>query len=251
MDAPLFSIVMPTYNSELYVEEAVDSVLAQTVHEWELLIVDDCSSDRTMEILRRYEARDSRIRIFQKNENGGPARARNVAIEASRGRYIAFLDSDDAWRADKLKRQLSLFERTGAALVYSGYEKMDQYGGRDNRVVVVPERVDYKGLLKATVIATATAVYDTERVGRVRMPDIRKRQDFALWLKILRMGGEARAVMEPLAFLRKRPGSVSSNKVSAAAYVWRVYREVEGMSVVASLYHFGQYAYRAFLKARI
>ncbi len=247
----LVSIITPTFNSDEFISEAIESVQRQTYENWEMLIVDDASSDGTCKIVDEFAKNDERIKLMKQLENGGAAVARNVAISEANGRFIAFLDSDDIWQDEKLERQLALFKKTNAPLIYSGYEKIDQYGARKGRIVTVPERINYAGLLNATVIATVTAVYDTRCVGRVLMPNIRKRQDYALWLKILRMGGEACAVMEPLAYLRKRPGSVSSNKISAAKYVWKVYRDVEKLPISASLFHFSHYAYRAFLKSRL
>lgn len=251
MNKELVSIITPTFNSGEFIGEAIESVQRQTYGYWEMLIVDDASWDETCKIVERFAESDDRIKFARLTENSGPAIARNVAIKKASGRFIAFLDSDDVWREEKLEHQLALFKKTNAPLVYSMYEKIDQYGHKQGRIVTVPERIDYAGLLNATVIATVTAIYDTDCVGRVLMPDIRKRQDYALWLKILRMGGEAHAVMEPLAYLRKRPGSVSSNKASAAKYVWRVYRDMEKLSIPASLFHFCHYAFRAFLKFRL
>ena len=250
-DSPVFSIVMPTHNSQEFVLAAIDSVVRQEFTSWELLVVDDASHDETPDLLRELGLRDSRIRVFFRKTNGGPAKTRNLAISAAAGRYIAFLDSDDMWREDKLARQLELFQRTGTPLAFSAYEKVDQFGEPVGRVVTVPEAVSYRQLLGATVIATCTAAYDTAQVGKVLMPDILKRQDFGLWLRLLRDGGVARAVNEPLALLRKRPGSVSSNKVSAAYYVWRVYRELEELSMAKSAFYFTKYAYHALLKAKI
>lgn len=251
MNKDLVSIVTPTFNSDEFIRDAIVSVQRQTYQNWEMLVVDDASSDDTCKIVNEFVKSDERIKLMRQSVNGGAAIARNVAINVANGRFIAFLDSDDIWREKKLECQLALFKKTNAPLVYSGYEKIDQYGNRQGRIVTVPERIDYAGLLNATVIATVTAIYDTECVGRVLMPDIRKRQDYALWLKILRLGGEACAVMEPLAYLRKRPGSVSSNKISAAKYVWKVYRDMEKLSISSSLFHFSHYAYRAFLKSRL
>ncbi len=248
---PRFSVIMPTHNVALFVNSAISSVLAQDERDWELLIVDDGSQDMTKTIIEQFTVRDSRIRATFLDGNYGAAVARNTAIASARGRYIAFIDSDDFWFPEKLTRQRRLLEETGAPLVYSGYQKVDASGQLDGRTVKVPERIDYRGLLKATVIATVTAVYDRERVGVVLMPDILKRQDYALWLKILREGGYARGLPEALAALRKRPGSVSSNKLSTVQYTWRVYRECENLGRVASAYNFAHYALRAFGKSMI
>jgi len=245
----LVSIITPTFNSGKFIREAIESVLRQTYENWEMLIVDDASSDDTCKIVNEYIALDDRIKLSEMSNNSGAAVARNAAINVANGRFIAFLDSDDVWREEKLERQLKLFQKENVSLVYSCYEKIDEYGNRQGRVVTVPERIDYDGLLNATVIATVTAIYDTHRVGRVLMPNIRRRQDYALWLKILRPGGQAVAVMEPLAYLRKRSGSVSSNKLTGLKSMWQVYRHIENLSVTSSLFHFTQYAYRAVFKS--
>lgn len=245
---PEFSIIMPTYNSVQFVGEAINSVKRQEFKSWELLIVDDASTDKTPEMLRDHAGEDSRIKLFFMHSNEGPAKARNVAIDSAKGRFISFLDSDDIWREDKLERQRALFETTGTPLAFSAYRKIDESGNRIGRVVSVPECVSYRQLLGETSIATCTAAYDTERVGKVLMPDIRKRQDFALWLAILRTGHLARSVEEPLAYLRKRKGSVSSNKLIAAAYVWQVYRDLEKLSRAQSAYYFLKYAFHASVK---
>ncbi len=251
MHNPVFSVVMPTYNSERYVRGAVESVRQQTLADWELLVVDDASSDSTPRILSQLARDDARIKVIFLSANVGPAEARNTAIRSMRGRYAAFLDSDDLWRADKLALQLDQFERTGAALVYSAYEKIDDDGTRLGRVVGVPRTVTYEQLLGATVIATCTAAYDTKIIGNVSMPLIRKRQDFALWLQILRQGRVAQGLDEPLALLRKRPGSVSSNKLSALRYTWKVYRDIEHLSFGRALACFTRYSLHAAMKARI
>jgi teichuronic acid biosynthesis glycosyltransferase TuaG len=245
---PTVSVITPVYNSESFVSDAVQSVLEQEFADWEMIIVDDCSTDNSVEICRRFARKDNRIRVIELDRHSGPAAARNRALKDAAARYIAFLDSDDSWYRNKLELQLALFERTGAPLVYSSYEIMDERRRDKRKVIAVPESIDYAGLLNATVIATVTAVYDTARVGKVFMPDILKRQDFALWLKILRKGGKAHAVTMPLACLRKRPGSVSSNKLSAMRYTWLVYRDIEKLSLGRSAYHFFNYAVRALIK---
>lgn len=242
---------MSSYNCQLYVTQAIESVLKQTLDDWELLIVDDASTDDSVELINSLVCENPKVRFFYKPVNTGASITRNIAIESARGRFIAFIDSDDLWHEQKLEQQLALFQETDAPLVYSAYEKIDQQGICTDRLVQVPNEIDYDGLLHSTVIATVTAVYDIDKVGRVYMPDIRKRQDFALWLKILRQGGVARGINEPLAYLRKRPGSLSSNKLSAAWYTWRVYRDIEGLPLSASLNCFSHYAFNALRKTFI
>lgn len=245
---PDVSVITPVHDSEKFISDAITSVLEQKFTDWEMILADDCSTDHSLEICRRFAARDSRIRVVELDRHSGPAGARNTAIRAASGRYIAFLDSDDFWHPDKLDLQLDLFKRTEAPLVYSAYEIIDERNLNKHKIISVPSSIDYYGLLNATVIATVTAVYDTARVGKVMMPDILKRQDYALWLKILRKGGKACAVTRPLAWLRKRQGSVSSNKLSAMRYTWMVYRGLENLSFLRSVYHFSNYAARAFIK---
>ena len=251
MNNNLVSVITPTFNSAKYIGEAITSVQRQTYRNWEMIIVDDASTDDTCSIVKKFVRNDGRIKLIKNQTNGGPAKARNIALECASGRYIAFLDSDDLWRENKLEKQLEVFREKNCPLVYSAYEKIDEKGNRQGRLVAVPSCIDYSRLLSATVIATVTAIYDTESVGHVLMPDIRMRQDYALWLKILRKGGVAHAVTEPLAYLRKRQGSVSSNKISAAIYVWKVYRDYEKLTIYRSMYHFFNYALRAFVKSRI
>lgn len=239
---------MASYNAAPYLGTAIASIQAQTVRDWELIVVDDASQDQSPALIDAYALTDNRIRPVRLPHNSGAAAARNTAIELARGRYIAFLDSDDRWRKDKLARQAEVFETSGAPLVYSGYDRIDAAGNVFGASVSVPEAIDYRGLLNRTVIATVTAVYDRDQIGRVLMPDLAKRQDYGLWLRILRRGGVARSINEPLASLRKRPGSLSSNKLSAIAYTWRVYRELEGFGYCRSAYHFSRYLLHATAK---
>ncbi|MCS3904384.1 glycosyltransferase involved in cell wall biosynthesis [Methylohalomonas lacus] len=245
---PTVSIITPLYNCASFITETVNSVCSQTFPDWEMILIDDCSTDDSLAVAESLANKDDRIHLIKMETNSGSAAARNIGIEKAHGRYIAFIDSDDLWTQQKLEIQLAFLRQTNAPLVYSAYEKIDQQGARAERLVQVPDEIDYEGLLFSTVIATVTAIYDTDKVGRVFMPDIRKRQDYALWLRILRQGGVARGINEPLAYLRKRPGSLSSNKLSAAWYTWRVYREMEGLSLAASLNCFGHYAFNAFRK---
>lgn len=247
--SPRVSIIMPTYNVEPYVERAVQSVRQQSLPDWELLVADDASDDGTMTILERYAALDPRIHILPSKERHGAAVTRNRSLERARGRFIAFLDSDDFWLPEKLDRQLAFMEKTGAALSYTGYEKVSAGGEREGRIISVPATVSYQELLNNTLIATVTAIYDTQQLGKVPMPAIQRRQDFALWLMILRQCGLAHGLNEPLACLRKRPGSLSSNRAESARYVWRVYRHHEHLSRLRSSWHFANYAIRAALKA--
>ncbi|WP_355662382.1 glycosyltransferase family 2 protein [Halomonas salifodinae] len=231
------TVVTPIYNSERFLDKAIESVFEQSFSDWEMVAVDDCSSDGSAELVRRYAERDSRVRLIQLDKNSGAAVARNVAIEEAKGRYIAFLDSDDLWLPEKLEKHIDFIEETGAALSYTAYEKITEAGERTGVVVTPPESLTYDDLLKSNRIGCLTAIYDTKKIGKVTMPLIRKRQDYGLWLKILRDSGPAIGLCEPLSLYREREGSISSNKVEMVKYHWSLFRDIEGLSRVKSAYY--------------
>ncbi|OUT08551.1 glycosyltransferase family 2 protein [Campylobacter concisus] len=241
------TIIMPSYNSEKFIVESVESVLAQTYSNWELIIVDDCSPDDSNKIITKYVDNDSRIKLIKLQKNSGPAVARNTAIEAANGRYIAFLDSDDVWLPNKLETQINFMHDNDLAFTYSSYRLV----GEDNEhlgVFITKDKISYFDMLKTCSVGCLTAIYDTEKIGKQYMPLILKRQDYGLWLKILKLIGETRGILEPLATYRIRKNSVSSNKVKAAKYQWKIYREIEKLSFLKSLYYFVFYAYNGVTK---
>jgi len=244
---PLVSVIMPAFNSVEYISAAIDSVLAQTLVEWELIVVDDASVDGTDEIVAAYARRDSRIKFYRLERNAGAAFCRNLAIENSLGRFIAFLDSDDLWVTDKLQRQIQLMLKNSWAFTYGSYRKIDEVG-RDLGLVPALASVSYSKMLLGNFVGCLTAVYDTEVIGKVFMPAIRKRQDYGLWLSILKRVDRAYGIVEPLGFYRVRADSVSSNKIAAVAYTWRIYREVEGLSWARSVFCFASYLFFTTLK---
>ncbi len=246
---PVISVITPSYNSEKTLSHTLNSVLAQTFPEWELLVADDCSPDNANAVIEAYAARDSRIRSIKLDENGGAAVARNTAIEQARGRYIAFLDSDDRWLPTKLEKQLRFMQENDVAFSYTAYEKMDEQGNLAG-VVGVPERVNYKDLLKVCSIGCLTAMYDTEILGKVYMPLIRKRQDLGLWLRILKQIPYAYGMNEVLAQYQLRSDSISANKYNAAFYTWRLYREIEKLNLCRAGYFFSHYAVNGVLRTK-
>ncbi|WP_062051273.1 glycosyltransferase family 2 protein [Bacillus sp. JCM 19034] len=235
------SIITPAYNAEAYIAETIESVLAQTYENWEMLIVDDCSTDRTVEIVQSYAAREPRIRFIQLDKNQGPAITRNTAIQAASGRYLAFLDSDDKWLPEKLERQLQFMKERNVAFSFTQYHVIDLEGNETGKLVDVPEEATYEDLLKHNVVGCLTVLLDKEKVGAVEMVDIRSRQDYVLWLHICKRGFTAYGLKEPLALYRVGRQSVSSNKIKMAKQNWRVYREIEGLNLVKSLWYFGHY----------
>lgn len=241
---PLISIVMPAYNIADYIADSIRSALAQTLHEFELIVIDDCSTDDTLDTVETLAASDSRIRILRTEHNLGCAGASNVGLQHARGRYVAFLDGDDLWATEKLAHQLEMLERTGAQLCYTAIQKIDVNGKPFGHVQSVPESVTYDELLGNPLIGCSTVLLDYEAVGRPLMSDICKRQDFAFWLLLLRNGARAVGINEPLMYYRVRSGSLSSDKLGAAHYVWCVYREQERLPLYRAVPKFIAYAVR-------
>ncbi|MFF1644131.1 glycosyltransferase family 2 protein [Streptomyces sp. NPDC058240] len=236
---PLVSVVMPVYNSAATLGTAVRSVLSQTHSDLELLVTDDKSSDGSMDLLMEFARQDKRVLPESAPEQGGAGRARNLAIERARGDYVAFLDSDDMWLPEKTERQIEFAAAGSAPLTFTSYFKMDaDYEGEgidfipNGRVVRAREYVDYRAMLVRDHIGALTAMYDRTVLGTRLMPEMRKRQDYALWLSIMRDGADARGLPEPLAVYRShQAGSLSSNKLSLVRYNWELYREHEELSL--------------------
>ena len=245
--APLVSVVTPAFNAADHVAETVRSVQAQTFENWEMLVADDCSSDSTADLVQQLGREDPRVRLVKLEQNRGPAGARNAALAASSGRYLAFLDSDDLWLPEKLDRQLAFMAKHDCALTYTAFRRISSDGRRVGRLMPVPARMTYDDLLKNTAIATLTVMLDREKTGDPVMTDVGY-DDFTLWLEILRGGEVAHGLQEDLARYRVVRGSVSSRPMRSADWVWRVYRDIEKMSVIASAYCLCHYGARAFLK---
>lgn len=243
----LLSIITPSYKSERFISQTIESVLAQTYKNWEMIIVDDVSPDNSNEIIEEYIKKDSRIKLIKLEKNSGPAVARNRAIEEAQGRYIAFLDADDLWHPEKLEKQLAFMNDNDLAFTYSSYDLMDE-DGNDLGSFMTKEKIIYSEMLKTCSVGCLTAIYDTKKLGKVYMPNILKRQDYGLWLKILREIDTTKGILEPLGTYRILKNSVSSNKKNAAKYQWKIYREVEKLSFVKSIYYFVQYAYYGVMK---
>jgi len=235
----MVSIIIPSYKSKRFISETIDSVLTQTYQNWEMIIVDDCSPDDSNALIEEYCQKDTRIKLIKLEKNSGPAVARNKAIEEAEGRYIAFLDADDLWISNKLEKQISFMTQNNYELTYTNYETMSEDGENLNNIVVSPEKINYKELLKSNKIGCLSAIYDTKRIGKVYMPLIKKRQDYGLWLKILKKVDYAYNVNEILATYRIMSNSVSSNKIDLLKYNYALFREHEKFSVIKSLYYLG------------
>lgn len=237
MNNELVSIITPSFKSERFISQTIESVLAQTYQNWEMIIVDDVSPDNSNEIIEAYCKRDSRIKLIKLEKNSGPAIARNRAIEEAKGRYIAFLDADDLWKPEKLEKQINFMEEKNCALSYSAYETMSEEGVLQNKFIMPPLKISYKDLLKSNYIGCLTAVYDTQKVGKIYMPLINKRQDYGLWLKILKKTDFAYGLDESLAIYRIMSNSVSSNKYKLLKFNYLLFREHEKFSSIKSFYY--------------
>lgn len=230
---------MPAYNCADYIAESIKSVQNQSYRNWELIVADDNSTDGTVDAVRSMAADDNRIHLLETDINLsvlGPAAARNRAINAAQGDYIAFLDSDDIWYPDKLSRQISFMEQMGYDFTYTAYEKTNERGEHMGVVISAPKSVNYSSMLyQGDPIGNLTVVYNAEKLGKFYVPDIKKRNDFALWLKIMHDCDRAYGLDEVLASYRVRAGSVSSTRKSKLIkYYWELYRDIERLSNIKS-----------------
>ena len=248
MQNNLVSIITPSYKSKRFISQTIESVQAQTYKNWEMIIVDDLSPDNSNEIIEEYIKKDNRIKLIKLEKNSGPAVARNRAIEEAKGRYIAFLDADDLWYPEKLEKQISFMDTNNYGLTYTNYETMNENGDKLNNIIVSPSKLNYKQLLKSNKIGCLSAIYDTTITGKVYMPLIKKRQDYGLWLKILKKIDYAYNVNEVLGTYRLMSNSVSSNKIDLLKYNYALFREHEQFSIIKSLYYLGWNIYIKVMK---
>ena len=251
----LISIIVPVHNAGAYIEETLRMVERQTYENWELILIDDCSSDNSRELIRAHIGRTSsavrrqNIRLIELDTKGGPAVARNAGIDASEGRYIAFLDADDGWMRDKLQKELAFMKEKQASFVFTSYEFGDEHGRGTGRVVHVPETLGYRKALTRTVIFTSTVLLDAEKIGKetIHMPVVAS-EDTALWWKLLRSGYTAHGMDEVLTIYRRPARSLSSNKFKAIWRIWCLYRREEKLSIIKSVYCLIFWAFRATLR---
>ena len=246
MTLPAVSVLMPIYNAEATLARSVASVRAQSLRDWELLLIDDGSTDGSAALAARLALGDPRIWALVPGGNRGAAAARNLGLVQARGRHIAFLDADDRWHPEKLSRQLAFMVETGAALSYTAYLRVDP----EDRLIAHQRAwpvLDYRAMLGPNRMGCLTVIYDRARLGDQPMPEIPLQHDYALWLRLLRLGGPARGLDEPLACCRIARGSLSSDKAAAVRDIWRVWRREEGLSWAASLgalWRYGTYSLR-------
>ena len=244
---PLVSVITAAYNAEAFIGETMAAVQSQTLPDWELLVADDASTDRTAALVEVAAAADPRIRLIRLKHNGGVASARNAALGAARGRFVAFLDSDDLWLPQKLECQVAFMEARDVAVSYTAFRRIDETGRRLGRLVTVPARLTYRQLLRNTAIATLTGMIDTAKTGPIRMTEAR-RDDYILWLSLLKRGFVAHGLQQDLARYRVVRGSLSSKPKRSAAWVWDVYRRVEKLGRLEAAWCMLHYGARAMMK---
>ncbi len=245
MKNPAVSIITPMHNSAAYLAETIKSVQAQSLTDFEMLLVDDCSIDTSVQIVQSFSHTDSRIKLLRLTRNSGAAVARNTAIEAATGRYIAFLDSDDLWLPSKLEHQVIFMQKYGLPFSWTSYELVNEFGAVQGMQPAARE-LSYTSLLrKQGVIGCLTAMYDTSFYGKQYMPNIRMRQDYGLWLRLLREAAAHKwmcdGLPEVLGQYRVHGRAMTYNKARAAYYQWRLYRDVERLSFMATLSCFARY----------
>lgn len=237
------SVIMPCYNGAAFISCAIDSVLNQTYQDFELIIVDDCSTDNSVEIINKYSKKDGRVKLFVNAVNSGAAKTRNFAIEKAEGRWIAFLDSDDIWTADKLFNHLNFMVKSAVYFSFTPYDIIDLGGEKISSFYPFKSEYVYEDILKTNSIGCSTVIYDVEKLGKVFMPeDAVKREDMACWLKILKTGEKAILFNEPLTLYREGGKSVSSSKTKMIKYQWLVYRKVEKLSFFKSAFYMVHWA---------
>ena len=243
------SIIVPVYNAQNYIKQTIECVLAQNYENWELLLVENGSSDDSVGCIRQFG--DPRIHLIVMEGNAGAANARNLGMKLAEGRYVCYLDADDLWQRNKLRLQVAFMKEKDAAFSFTGYEFGDENAVGTGRVVRVPESLVYKQALSNTTIFTSTVMFDTSKIAKERlyMPVV-KSEDTALWFRILREGETAYGLDENLVIYRRPGKSLSSNKIEALRRIWNLYRKQEKLNFFYSAYLFVGWAFRA-VKRRV
>jgi teichuronic acid biosynthesis glycosyltransferase TuaG len=242
------SIIMPSYNVAQFITESITSVIKQTFAHWELIIIDDCSTDDTVKRVEEFQF-DPRITLVKNEKNMGGAGSRNEGIKLAKGRYIAFLDSDDIWKNDKLELQLNFMEQNNYGFTFTSYSTMTEEGHNKGKIET-PQKVHFSKLLKHNYIGCLTAMYDTSIFGKIYMPLVRKRQDFALWLELLKSFDYAYGLNVNLGSYRIRTGSLSKSKIDAFKFYWIVLRDVGNCGSINAAYNITCYLFIVFLKKK-
>jgi glycosyltransferase involved in cell wall biosynthesis len=231
----LVSIIIPTYNTEKFIRDTLQSVQNQTYQNWEMILVDDASTDKTVSVIEEFAKNDDRIKLFKLEKNSGNGFARNIAVEKASGKYIAYLDADDLWFPEKLEKQIEFLKANNLPFTFSFYDCIDEEGNSLKRRVEAPINLTYSKLFFCNYVGNLTAIYDADYFGKIILEATQKRQDWRLWLTILKQIQVTKPVPEPLAFYRIRKNSISSSKFKLIKHNFGVYREFHGFNFVFSV----------------
>lgn len=247
---PLVSIITPAYNVSSYIEETIKTVTNQTYKNWEWIIIDDASTDNSLDIIKK-NLKDNIILIKNK-KNIGPGPSRNKGIKIAKGKYISFLDADDLWDKTKLEKQVNFMEKNKINFSFTGYIFSNMHGIGTGATVEVPKKINYENYLKNTIIWTCTVMINQENINKknLYMPAIKKGEDGSLWIKLLKIEEYAYGLNEPLAYYRRRKKSLSANKLHAIKAIWYLYRKQEKIPFIKSCYYFTHYLFNT-IKKRI
>ena len=250
MNHALVSIITPSYNSAKFIAETIQSVQNQTYSNWEMIIVDDGSSDETENVVLSIIENDNRIQFHKLSQNSGPAVARNTGIEKASGDYMTFIDADDIWFPTFIENNIKTIQKTGISFVFSSYRRANEQLEFVYSDFIVPNKVSYTDILKSNSISCLTAFLDIKKLGKKYMPLIRKRQDMGLWLNYLKVIPFAYGIQETQAIYRIRENSLSRKKSDLIKYQWQFYRQVENLNLFQSAYYMLHWMYRGFMKYR-
>ena len=249
MEKEKVSIIVPMYNAEKFIGKAIETVLSQTYENWEMLIMNDVSTDNSLAVVNEFAKKDDRIKVVNTEKNMGVVKGRNHLIDLARGKYIAFLDADDYWHSEKLEKQIQFMKEKNASISCTEYTRVRENGEKINEVVIKSE-ISYTDMLKNNYLGCLTVMYDAEKVGKRYFKELEKNEDYVLWLEIVKDVKTIFGLKENLAYYRVLDNSRSSNKVKTAKVRWEIYRKVEKLSLLKSIYYFLHYAVRAVLKSK-
>ena len=249
MEKEKVSIIVPMYNAEKFIGKTIESVLAQTYQNWEMLIMNDVSTDNSLAIVSVYAKKDERIKIVNTEKNVGVVKGRNFLIDLASGKYIAFLDADDYWHNEKLEKQIKFMKEKNASISCTEYTRVKENEEKINDVII-KEEISYNDMLKNNYLGCLTVMYDAEKIGKRYFKELEKNEDYVLWLEIVKDVNTIYGLKENLAYYRVLDNSRSSNKVKTAKVRWEIYRKIEKLPLLKSIYYFMHYAVRAVLKSK-
>lgn len=252
IEIPLVSIIIPMYNAALFIEETIQTVLQQTYSNIEIIVVDDCSTDASYDVVSQLCQQHENISLLQNRKNSGVGFSRNAGVRHAKGRFISFLDADDLWLPDKLEKQVKFMLQNQYPFTFTAYQFADESSHPVRKPIQVPMKISYKEALRNHTIWTSTVMLDLDVLTKeqIAMPDVRKGQDTATWWKILKVTGYAYSINEVLSLYRRTSQSLSADKLAAVKRTWNLFRKVEGLSILQSIVPFCGYAFNA-IKRRI